>query len=72
MDALWQSLSILNEQVRVNGIILEKVNSFKFLGVIIRSDGCYKEHVQRRRAMFMTGLGEIQRLGFNEKCVPIK
>jgi hypothetical protein len=65
-------LSILNEEVRVNGVILEKVDSFKFLGVIIRSDGCYKEHVQRRRAMFMTGLGEIQRLGFNEKCVPVK
>jgi hypothetical protein len=64
--------SNLNEEIRVNGTILEKVNSFKFLGVIIEDNGSHKEHISKRRSLFMTGLGEIQRLGFSRKDIPVK
>ena len=50
---------LVEDEVKVNGIILEKVNSFKFLGVIIAQDGSYKEHLLKRRSMFMSGMGEV-------------
>jgi hypothetical protein len=63
--------SIIVPEIRVNGDILEKVLSFKFLGVIIESNGTHKMHIEKRRSLFMTGLGELQRLGINKKDVPI-
>jgi hypothetical protein len=49
--------SIVEDEVKVNGTTLENVNSFKFLGVIIAQDSSYKEHLLKRRSMFMTGMG---------------
>jgi hypothetical protein len=64
--------SILSENVCVNGEKLEKVNSFKFLGVTICQDGSYNEHIEKRKSLFLNGLGEVRRLGFDKKDVPIK
>lgn len=59
--------SITENEVTVNGTILETVTSFKFLGVIIAQDESFKEHLLKRRSMFMTGLGGVQRLGFKRR-----
>jgi hypothetical protein len=64
--------SIIQEEVKVNGSVIEKVTSFKFLGVIIAQDGSCKDHLLKRRSMFMAGLGEVQRLGFNRSDIPVK
>jgi hypothetical protein len=64
--------SIVEDEVKLNGATLEKVKSFKFLGVIIAQDGSYKEHILKRRSMFMSGMGEVQRLGFNKMDTPVK
>ena len=63
--------SIIEPEIRINGGTLEKVKFFKFLGVIIESNGSYKMHLEKRRSLFMTGLGEIQRLGINKRNVPV-
>ncbi len=68
---LGKPTSLIEPEIKVNGDILEKVTAFKFLGVIIESDGSHKLHVEKRRSLFMTGLGELQRLGLNKKDVPI-
>jgi hypothetical protein len=67
---LGEARSSIEPIVKINGDTLEKVDSFKFLGVIIESNGSYKKHLEKRRSLFMTGLGEIQRLGINKKDVP--
>ena len=64
--------SILTDEIKVNDILLEKVSSFKFLGVIISQDSTFAEHVSKRKALFASGLGEIQRLGFNKREIPVK
>ena len=66
-----EAKSIIDPLIKINGDVLEKVNFFKFLGVIIESNGSYKMHLDKRRSLFMTGLGEIQRLGINKSYVPI-
>jgi hypothetical protein len=69
---LGQPRSVVEETVKVNGVTLEKLNTFKFLGVIIDSKGCFKEHLAKRKSLFLTGLGEVQRLGFNKRQIPVK
>ncbi len=38
----------------------------------ICQDGSYKEHIEKRKSLFLNGLGEVRRLGFDKKGVPIK
>jgi hypothetical protein len=63
--------SIVEPEVRVNGQILEIVESFKFLGVHVDNAGQFKKHVSARRSTFFTGLDEVQKLGVNEKDIPL-
>ena len=63
--------SIVEPEVKVNGQILELVDSFKFLGVHIDRDGGYKNHMKIRRSAFFSGITEIERLGVNECDIPI-
>jgi hypothetical protein len=64
--------SVLDESVRVNGELLEKVKSFKFLGVTICQDGSFTEHIEKRKSLFLNSMGEVRRLGFNKKDVPLR
>jgi hypothetical protein len=52
---LGQPRSVVEETVKVNGVTLEKLNTFKFLGVIIDSKGCFKKHLAERKSLFLTG-----------------
>jgi len=63
--------SIIELIIKINGDTLEKVKYFKFLGVMIESNGSQKMHLEKRRSLFMTGIGVIQRLGIRKRDVPI-
>jgi hypothetical protein len=64
--------SIIEPIIKINGGTLEKVKYFKFLFVMIESNGSHRMHLDKRRSLFMTGIGgEIQRLGINKRDVPI-
>jgi hypothetical protein len=69
---LGEPKSIVAEEVLLKGAVLEKVESFKFLGVIINSNGSYLEHLARRRSLFMTGISEVHKLGFTRRDVPVR
>jgi hypothetical protein len=64
--------SIIDPVVKVNGEILDRVEEFKFLGVIISSDGKPTRHIKKRKSLFLNGLTEITTLGLNKKDVPLK
>jgi len=65
------SKSIVEPIVRVNGEILEKVEQFKFLGVIISSNGKPDNHLSKRKSLFFNGVTEVTNLGLNKADVPI-
>ncbi len=65
------SKSIVDPIVRVNGEILEKVEQFKFLGVIICSNGKPDRYLSKRKSLFFNGVTEVTNLGLNKADVPI-
>lgn len=63
--------TIVEPEIKVNGQILEIVDTFKFLGVHIDREGNFIKHMCVRKSAFFSGLTEIERLGMNEPDVPI-
>jgi hypothetical protein len=63
--------SIIEPIIKINGDTLEKEKYFKFLGVMIESNGSHRLHLEKRRSLFMKRIGVIQRLGIRKRDVPI-
>jgi hypothetical protein len=63
--------SIIEPTLRVNGQVLEIVDTFKFLGVHIDREGKFKIHINARRSAFFSGLSEIEGLGLYENDLPV-
>jgi hypothetical protein len=64
--------SIVEPEIKVNGQILEIVENFKFLGVHIERGGKHDKHISIRRTAFLSGLTEIENLGFSKSDVPVR
>jgi hypothetical protein len=66
------SLTLGEDKVSIAGVEIEEVKEFKFLGVIISSNGSHMPHYKSRRNVYFKGLSEINKLGFNEKDLPTR
>jgi hypothetical protein len=69
---LTPNYSIEDGYVQMGGQIIEEVKHFKFLGVIISSNGKIDEHFNKRKKLFFNGLAEIKKLGFSKPDVNTK
>lgn len=56
----------------LNGKIIEKVESFKFLGVILRSNMSHKDHIAKRKSMCFISVKANEVMGFNDHKTPLK
>ncbi len=67
---LTPNYSIEEGMVQIGEVPIEEVFEFKFLGVIIRSDGSHTTHLKNRRKLYLKGIAEINSLGFSDKDTP--
>jgi hypothetical protein len=58
--------------VQIRGALIEEVKEFKFLGVLICSNGSPMPHYKTRKRQYFKGIADINALGFNDKNVPTK
>ena len=67
------NVSMINhdEIVKVNWNEIEKVQEFKFLGVIIENDNSFKAHIKKKKTICYSGIAETEKLGFNSN-MPIQ
>jgi hypothetical protein len=62
----WMSIGSLSKgSFILNGNILEKVKTFKLLGVIVTSNLSHKQHLSKRKSLCYMGVKELEDLGFN-------
>ena len=70
MKIKWMVFGYEHEKIqpviKVNGLAIDKVDEFKFLGLTISNKGAFKSHNNKRKQVCLAGVGEITRLGFNE------
>jgi hypothetical protein len=69
---LTPNYSVETEIIQIGGVIIEEVKEFKFLGVIICSNGSPMAHYKERRKLFFKGISEINNLGFSEADTPTR